>query len=222
MRVGVVAVQGGFAAHLRALEEIGVEAVAVRYPEELSHLDGLVLPGGESSTQLDMMQRLEMFEALEDLRARCVPVLATCAGLILVARNVEPEQRSLGWLDVDVCRNAYGRQLDSFAARDDGGELPLVFIRAPRITRVGDEVEILATRQREPVLVRQGAVYGATFHPELTTSRRIHAACFLGHCVSHGHSATNAGSCMTSRRSSPIASSMSADSLSTVSSFVCQ
>lgn len=178
MRVGVLAVQGGFAAHLRRLSELGFDARPVRYPEELTALDGLVLPGGESTTQLDLCGRLGLFDALDDLVRRGAPVLATCAGLILAAKGALPAQRSFGWLDVDICRNAYGSQLDSFAARDDAGVMPLVFIRAPRITRVGEGVAVLATHLGDPVLVRQGNVTGATFHPELTEYRALHRACF--------------------------------------------
>ena len=177
--VGVLAVQGGFAAHLQALEQIGVRGVPVRFPHELTDLDGLVLPGGESTTQRDLLERLDMFDPLQALADRGLPILATCAGLILAAARVEPAQRSFGWLDVDVSRNAYGRQLDSFATRDDSGEVPLVFIRAPKITRVGEGVEVLARHRGEAVLVRQGAIVGATFHPELTDARAIHAACFV-------------------------------------------
>lgn len=180
MTVGVLALQGGFAAHLAALADIGVRGVPVRDEGQLAGLDGLILPGGESTTQLDLLGRLDLFDGLEALRERGVPILATCAGLILVARTVSPAQRSLRWLDVDVCRNAYGRQLHSFADRDDSGALPLVFIRAPRIARVGEAVEVLAQHRGEPVLVRQGTLVAATFHPELTSSRRIHAAVFSG------------------------------------------
>jgi 5'-phosphate synthase pdxT subunit len=179
MRVGVLALQGGFAAHVAALARIGVKAETVRYARELDDIEGLVLPGGESTTQLDLLARGAMRDALAALFARGAPVLATCAGLILAASTVEPEQNSLGWLDVDVCRNGYGRQTDSFVARDDSGRFSLPFIRAPRITRVGPSVEVLATCDGEPVLVRQGAVVGATFHPELTPSEAVHRSAFL-------------------------------------------
>jgi 5'-phosphate synthase pdxT subunit len=179
MTVGVLALQGGFAAHLRALHQLGVSAQLVRYPSELSGLSGLVLPGGESTTQLDLMARLELFEPLQELHERRAPILATCAGLIVVAKHVAPAQRSLGWLSVNVCRNAYGRQLDSFAARDDSGDIPLVFIRAPRITHVANEATVLARCQGEPVLVQQNNVVGATFHPELTENRSLYRRLFL-------------------------------------------
>lgn len=178
MTVGVLALQGGFAVHLAALKRLGVHAVPVRSSADLTRLSGLVLPGGESTTQLDLLRELDMFGALDELWRSGVPILATCAGLILAAKGVEPQQRSLAWIDVDICRNAYGRQLDSFATRDDSGEHALVFIRAPRITRVGQEAQVLATHREEPVLVRHNNVVGATFHPELTDGLAIHRACF--------------------------------------------
>lgn len=177
MRVGVLALQGGFAAHLSALRELGHDAVAVRTAADLSTVGGLVLPGGESTTMWRQIERDGLGDALADFAGR--PVLATCAGLILVSRHVtDPVQPSLGWLDVDVRRNGYGRQLDSFEARSDDGDRPLVFIRAPRISRVGDGVEVLATHDGEPVLVRQGNLVAATCHPELTTDRWVHALVF--------------------------------------------
>lgn len=177
MRIGVLALQGGFAAHLSTLRASGHDAVAVRTAPELSEVDGLVLPGGESTTMWRQIERDGLREPLEAFAER--PVLATCAGLILVASGVtEPSQPSLGWLDVDVRRNAYGRQLDSFEARSDDGALPLVFIRAPRIRRVGAAVEVLATHDGEPVLVRQGKLVAATFHPELTADGSVHALAF--------------------------------------------
>ncbi len=178
MTVGVLAVQGGFELHLRALADVGIPARAVRAADDLSELRGLVLPGGESSVQLELVERLGLGEGLTRLVARGVPVLATCAGLILCARQVSPAQRSFGWLDVDVRRNAYGRQLDSFEAEDDAGSRAMVFIRAPRITRVGPSVAVLATHRGEPVLVQASGVTAATFHPELTGERDLFTACF--------------------------------------------
>ncbi len=177
MRVGVLALQGGFAAHVAALRALGHEAVAARTADDLSAVDGLVIPGGESTTMWRQMERDGLHEVLDRFVGR--PVLATCAGLILVAHGVtDPVQPSLRWLDVDVRRNGYGRQLDSFEARSDDGDQPLVFIRAPRITRVGTAVDVLATHDGEPVLVRQGNLVAATFHPELTDDWRIHAMVF--------------------------------------------
>lgn len=176
--VGVLALQGGFAAHARALAAVGRRAVEVREARELDAIDGLVLPGGESTVLLKLIARWGLAGPLDAFVRSGRPVLATCAGLILAARRVSgPEQESFGWLDVDVERNAWGRQLDSFEARSDSG-LPLVFVRAPRVARLGPEVEAVETFRREPVLVRRGSVWGATFHPELTDDPRVHASIF--------------------------------------------
>jgi 5'-phosphate synthase pdxT subunit len=180
-KLGVLAVQGAFAAHARALERLGHAPALVRQPRDLEGVEGLVLPGGESTTMLLLLERFGLTAPLERLVRAGAPVLATCAGLILAARGVtQPAQRSFGWLDVDVARNAWGRQLDSFEARADppNEHLPLVLIRAPRLTRVGPGVEVLATYEGEPVLVRAGAITGATFHPELTASLDVHRAVF--------------------------------------------
>lgn len=175
--VGVLALQGGFGAHLRAVREVGLAAREVRHPADLEGIGGLVLPGGESTAQLRLLERHGLSGALAAFVAAGRPVLATCAGLILAARRVRPEQRCFGWLDVEVERNAYGRQLDSFEDASDEG-LPVVFIRAPRIAAVGDRVSVLARWRGEPVLVRQGAVVGAAFHPELTGDGRVHRLAF--------------------------------------------
>jgi len=156
MTPGVLALQGGFQAHLKAL---GPGAIEVRTPEDLAGVGSLVLPGGESTTQAKLIELGGLKGPLDAFVASGKPVLATCAGLILCARY--------GWLDVGVKRNAYGRQVDSFEAVDDSGTRKLVFIRAPRIERVGPSVEVLATLNGEPVLVRQGNVTGACYHPEL-------------------------------------------------------
>jgi 5'-phosphate synthase pdxT subunit len=181
-RIGVLALQGGFAAHAAALAAIGDHPVEVREAAALAPaagLQGLVLPGGESTTMVNLIDRFALRPALEAFVRSGRPVLATCAGLILAARQVSrPAQPSFGWLDVAVIRNAWGRQLDSFEALADDGSTPLVFIRAPRIVEVGAAVQVLATAGGEPVLVRQGNVTGATFHPELTRDRRIHQAVF--------------------------------------------
>jgi len=172
---GVLALQGGFAAHRAALERLGWATRPVRAPADLEGADALVLPGGESTTQLLLLERLGLEAPLRAFVASSRPVLATCAGLILLARGVRnPPQRSLGLLDVDVVRNAYGRQLDSTVARSDAGDRELVFIRAPRIARVGPDVEVLATWRGDPVLVRQANVTAATFHPELTSDDVVH------------------------------------------------
>jgi 5'-phosphate synthase pdxT subunit len=179
--IGVLAVQGGFRAHVRALEQIGHRAIEVRTPKEMECVDGLVLPGGESTAQLKLIGELDLERSLRRLVSQKRPVFATCAGLILIAQDVcSPVQPSFGFLDVGVTRNAFGTQLDSFEGLADGldNPLPLVFIRAPRIHRVGPGVEVLARYKGEPILVRQGIVTAATFHPELGTDRRVHRMVF--------------------------------------------
>jgi 5'-phosphate synthase pdxT subunit len=178
-RIGVLALQGGFSAHIARLTTLGHDAVEVRTAEQLSDLDGLVFPGGESTTHLKLIERFDMGEPLDRFVRSGKPVLATCAGIILAARQVtNPAQQSFGWLDIAVDRNAYGRQLDSFEAVADDGELPLVFIRAPRIIEWGDDVEILATYNGEPIMARQGCFVGTTFHPELTEDSTVHRMVF--------------------------------------------
>jgi 5'-phosphate synthase pdxT subunit len=177
-RIGVLALQGDYDAHARALEEAGAEAEPVRLPAELAGLDGLVIPGGESSALLKLMARDGMFDALKAF-AEAKPVFGTCAGCILLARRVlKPEQPSLGMLDVTVERNAYGRQLDSIIVMTPttlpGGPIEAVYIRAPRIAATGPAVEVLAERDGSPILVRQQHILAATFHPELSADRRVH------------------------------------------------
>lgn len=177
-RIGVLAIQGDYAAHAEALSADGAEPVEVRKPEELAGLDGLILPGGESTTMLKFLTKHHFFEALKEYCSHH-PVFGTCAGAILLAREVRnPAQRSLGLLDVAVERNAYGRQIDSAILVEEtslaGGPLEMVFIRAPRIVEIGAGVEVLARREEFPVLVRQGMVMAATFHPELSKDRRVH------------------------------------------------
>jgi len=178
-RIGVLALQGDYAAHLRVVAELGASALAVRRVDELADLDGIILPGGESTALWKLFARERMDEALRTFHERGGAIFGTCAGLILLAqRVVDPEQDSLGIIDVDVRRNGFGRQKESFI--DDGQllwsgrTLQMPFIRAPRILRVGEGVDILATWREEPVLVRQGAVLAGTFHPELTGESPIH------------------------------------------------
>jgi 5'-phosphate synthase pdxT subunit len=179
MRVGILALQGAFAAHVGPLEALGHRTTFVRSPADFDAIDGLVLPGGESSVHLALIDRFGLESPIVSLYRSKKPILATCAGLILVAREVtSPAQRSLGLLDVSVARNAYGRQTDSFEAQSDRGGVPLVLIRAPRITHRDPLVEVLATYQGEPVWVRQGNVTGAVFHPELTGDLRVHRLAF--------------------------------------------
>jgi pyridoxal 5'-phosphate synthase pdxT subunit len=181
--IGVLALQGDYAAHAAALEEAGAVASEVRKPADLEGpggggLDGIVLPGGESTTMLKFLERHGLFEALADF-CKTKPTLGTCAGAILLAREVRnPAQRSLGLLDAIVERNAYGRQIDSAILHAEttlpGGPLEMVFIRAPRIVETGPGVEPLALREGSPALVRQGTLLAATFHPELSADRRVH------------------------------------------------
>jgi 5'-phosphate synthase pdxT subunit len=180
MRVGVLALQGDFALHAAALRQAGVEPVEVRKPGTLDAVDGLILPGGESTTLLHLMDAWEFWPALRGFHASGRPLFGTCAGLIVLAREVEsPRQPSLGLIDVTVERNSYGRQRESFeaeatAALDGGHPLRMVFIRAPRIRRVGPGVEVLARHASDPVLAREGSVLVATFHPELTDDLTVH------------------------------------------------
>jgi 5'-phosphate synthase pdxT subunit len=192
-RVGVLALQGGYRPHWVVLRNLGHEPVEVRSKDELKRVEGLILPGGESTSQLRLIERQNLGQPLNDFVHSGRAVLATCAGLILAARRVvNPEQPSLGWLDVTVERNAWGRQLDSFEATADPSTasltrcaLPLVFIRAPRIQEVGPSAQVLATYREEPILVRQRNVWGATFHPELSGDPCVHQVIFGG---THPHS----------------------------------
>ncbi len=178
-RVGVLALQGDFEAHAQALRRAGAEAVEVRTSLQLSAVDGLVIPGGESTTMLKLIDAEGLFEPLRAFAA-VKPVFGTCAGAILVATGVaNPAQPSLALMDIDVERNAYGRQLDSRIAKIEprgmaGGELEAVFIRAPIIRRVGAAARVLAEYEGDPVLVEQGRHMAATFHPELSGDTRIH------------------------------------------------
>ena len=181
--VAVLALQGDFEAHRRKLSEMGIESFEARRPEELEQASGLVLPGGESTTMWKFFETAPWEEAIRSLSASGRPILGTCAGAILLARDVtNPAQKGIGLLDIGVERNAYGRQFDSFVGEIDapalGGKLPAVFIRAPKIRRVGTDVEILAALDGEPVLVRRGNVLAATFHPELTEDTRVHRLAF--------------------------------------------
>jgi len=181
VRIGVLALQGDFALHAKALAKCGVEAVEVRKPSELDEIDGLIIPGGESTTLLNLMDAWNFPPALEKFHSTGKPIFGTCAGLIILARDVEnPKQFSLGLIDVAVERNAYGRQRESFEAQgtvrldDTPVQLEMVFIRAPRIRRIGPGVEVLAEHRGEPVMARQDRVLVATFHPELTDSTAVH------------------------------------------------
>jgi 5'-phosphate synthase pdxT subunit len=181
MKIGVLALQGDFAMHARALQKCGAEVVEIRKPEQLHDIDGLIMPGGESTTLLKLMDLWGFVPALEKFHGSGKPIFGTCAGLILAAREVtNPAQPSLGLIDVGVERNAYGRQRESFETQGtatlDGRPVPIemVFIRAPRIRRVGPGVETLARHGDEAVMARQGSVLVATFHPELTDDPTVH------------------------------------------------
>jgi 5'-phosphate synthase pdxT subunit len=176
--IGVLALQGAYDAHVRTLAALGATSRLVRLPQDLLGLDGLILPGGESTTMLQFLDRNKFFEVLQTY-VRSTPTFGTCAGAILLATRVEgPDQRSLGALDISVERNAYGRQNDSSIVTGPTslGDPPLemVFIRAPRIIRTGPSVEVLASRDGFPTMVRSGLILAATFHPELSTDRRVH------------------------------------------------
>ncbi len=181
MKIGVLAIQGDFDAHRRRLEELGAEVVLVRKPEQLDEVEALVIPGGESTTFLKVLGE-KGFQKLGDF-VRSKPTFGTCAGCIMLANEVEnPAQKGLGAMDITVRRNAYGRQIDSFiklssavaAVEAGGGPIEMVFIRAPKIAKVGPGVEVLARQGDDPVLVRQGNSLAATFHPELSDDSRVH------------------------------------------------
>jgi 5'-phosphate synthase pdxT subunit len=176
--IGVLALQGAFDAHSKSFREVGLKAREVRRVADLEGLGALMIPGGESTTLLNLMGDEPWFEALRGFHDRGGVLAGTCAGAILLAREVRPEQESLGLLDVVIERNAYGRQVDSFEAEVDapalGGPVDGVFIRAPRFHALWPEVDILGRLGKEPVLVRQGRVIAATFHPELTRGLAFH------------------------------------------------
>jgi pyridoxal 5'-phosphate synthase pdxT subunit len=178
LTIGVLALQGAYEAHAQTLRLLGATPRLIRTPEDLEGVAGLIMPGGESTTMLKFLERNGFFEVLQNF-VKTTPTFGTCAGAILLASHVEhPAQKSLGALDITVERNAYGRQIDSTILKAEttlpGGPLEMVFIRAPRITRVGPEVETLASREGFPVLVRSGHLLAATFHPELSDDTRIH------------------------------------------------
>jgi pyridoxal 5'-phosphate synthase pdxT subunit len=177
MTIGVLALQGDFDAHRKRLEELGAKVVLVKKPEQLDEIDGLVIPGGESSTFLKLLGEAG-FEKLKEF-ARVKPTFGTCAGAILLAKDIEnPKQKGLGVLDIRIRRNAYGRQIDSSIREGKfrGEPAEMVFIRAPKIEQVGPEVEVLATEGPDPVAVRQGNIMAATFHPELSADTHVHRA----------------------------------------------
>jgi pyridoxal 5'-phosphate synthase pdxT subunit len=180
MTIGVLAIQGDYDAHKLRLEELGAKVVLVKKPGQLDGVDAIIIPGGESSTMLKFLERDGFLEKLRDF-VRLKPSFGTCAGAILLAKEVEnPSQESLGAMDMCVRRNAYGRQLDSRILEADtaipGGPLEMVFIRAPKISKLGKDVQVLAKYGDDPVLVRQNKMMAATFHPELSPDKRVHEA----------------------------------------------
>lgn len=184
VRIGVLALQGDFREHLAALSEIGVVPVPVRRSDELNAVDGLVIPGGESTTMSHLLRELDLLEQLRRRLAAGLPAYGACAGMIMLsseildAGTVGREAVPLGGIDITVRRNAFGRQVDSFEGNVafSGFDEPVqgIFIRAPWVERVGDGVEVLASAAGHPVAVRQGAVLATAFHPEMTGDRRIH------------------------------------------------
>jgi 5'-phosphate synthase pdxT subunit len=182
VKAGVLAIQGAFREHREVLDALGVDSVEVRAPEHLSGIDALILPGGESTTMVKLVDSAGLREPIAELLAAGLPVLGTCAGMILLARTVvdgRPDQWSFGAVDLAVRRNGYGRQRESFEAPLDvagmpGGPFPGVFIRAPVVEHYGPEVEVLAAWEGTPVLLRSGTVWVAAFHPELSDDLRLH------------------------------------------------
>ena len=177
MKIGVLAVQGDFDAHRKRLEELGAEVVLVRKPEQLDEVDGLIIPGGESGAFLRILGEEGMNKLREFVRMK--PTFGTCAGAIMLAKEItNPAQDGLGALDISIRRNAYGRQIDSSIREGlfQGVPVEMVFIRAPKIEKLGPGVEVIATEGADPVAVRQGKTMAATFHPELSEDTRIHQA----------------------------------------------
>jgi pyridoxal 5'-phosphate synthase pdxT subunit len=179
LKIGILAVQGDFAAHARMLADLGVDTVEVRTPADLEGCDGLILPGGESTTQLQFLQEEGLDKAIRKFAAADRPIFGTCAGAILLASEVKnPQQESLGLLDMTVLRNGYGRQVNSDVVTGEttlhDEPLEMVFIRAPVIERIGKGVEVLAKYAGKPALVQKGSVMAAAFHPELTADTTVH------------------------------------------------
>lgn len=176
-KIGVLALQGAVREHVQMLEELGCEAVTITRAEHLVELDGLVLPGGESTTMRKLLDRYDLLEPIRVLAEKGLPMFGTCAGLILLARDVVDYESHLAVMDVKVARNSYGRQIDSFEVYLDikaiGENIPAVFIRAPHIVSVGEHVEILATCEDKIVLARDRHMLGCSFHPELSQDTRI-------------------------------------------------
>lgn len=179
---GVLSLQGAFEEHVNKLKECGISAVEVRFPEQLEKIDGLIIPGGESTTINKLLEKYKFKDNLDKFNRKHKPIFGTCAGLILLAKNIEGEDKGLGYIDIEVRRNAYGRQADSFEEPldlsldrgENGGKFESVFIRAPKIISAGKGVAILARYNEDMVLARENNVMVCAFHPELTDDLRIH------------------------------------------------
>lgn len=181
LKVGVLTLQGGFDKHIEALTRLGVTPVKIREAEELDHIDGLIIPGGESTTIIRLLKNFGIYDVLKSKIEKGLPVFGTCAGMILLSKGIlsHPEQETLGLMDYKVSRNDYGRQIDSFDTELSVpilGEdpVPAVFIRAPRIQEIGESVQVLSSWEDSPVLVRRDNILAASFHPELTSDLRVH------------------------------------------------
>jgi len=182
IKIGVLSLQGAFKEHIKRLKECGVSVEEVKFTEQLKDIDGLIIPGGESSTINKLLGKYKFKESLDKFYNDKKPIFGTCAGLILLAKNIKGEGRGLGYIDIDVQRNAYGRQIESFEELLDihldnnrnGGKFKSIFIRAPKILNVGERVRILGKFKEDIVLVRDNNVMASTFHPELTGDLRIH------------------------------------------------
>ncbi|MDD5621819.1 MAG: pyridoxal 5'-phosphate synthase glutaminase subunit PdxT [Actinomycetota bacterium] len=182
MVAGVLSLQGAFEEHVNKLKECGISAVEVRFPEQLEKIDGLIIPGGESTTINKLLEKYKFKDNLDKFNRKHKPIFGTCAGLILLAKNIEGEDKGLGYIDIEVRRNAYGRQADSFEEPldlsldrgENGGKFESVFIRAPKIISAGKGVAILARYNEDMVLARENNVMVCAFHPELTDDLRIH------------------------------------------------
>lgn len=182
IRVGVLALQGAFREHIKSLEKCGVSTVEIKSPDQLDDIDALIIPGGESTTIRKLLEKYKFRSRLDKFYKDCKPIFVTCAGLVLIAKNIKGEGMGLSYIDVDVERNAYGRQIDSFEellninldGSQNGRKFNSIFIRAPKILNVGEKVEILGKFGQEAVLIRENNIMASTFHPELTDDLRIH------------------------------------------------
>jgi 5'-phosphate synthase pdxT subunit len=182
IRVGVLALQGAFREHIKSLEKCGVSTVEIKSPDQLDDIDALIIPGGESTTIRKLLEKYKFRSRLDKFYKDCKPIFVTCAGLVLIAKNIKGEGMGLSYIDVDVERNAYGRQIDSFEellninldGSQNGRKFNSIFIRAPKILNVGEKVEILGKFGQEAVLIRENNIIASTFHPELTDDLRIH------------------------------------------------